>query len=170
MPRDVVTSGLLEDRPAAGNNGATFFVVGPPTARGHYIDDGVNWLPLEVNRTMQVKVIDDLTGLTTGDNKFVLIIDATLNLLDLVAANAYVSTPSNSGGVTVQLRRINRAPGDLLTTRVTIDQDELSSYDAAVPAVIDQSADTVRTGDLIAVDVDTAGVNAKGLGVVLSFA
>ena len=53
----------------------------------------------------------------------------------------------------------------MLTTKITIDASEFTSYTAAAAPVIDTGNDDVATGDLIAVDVDVAGTGAKGLGV-----
>ena len=57
----------------------------------------------------------------------------------------------------------------MLTTKLTIDASETTSYTAATAAVIDTAHDDVATGDLIAVDVDVAGTRRKGLGVVFTF-
>jgi hypothetical protein len=57
----------------------------------------------------------------------------------------------------------------MLTTPITIDPGEFTSFTAATPAVINTANDLVATGDLIAIDVDVAGTGAKGLGVILEF-
>ena len=67
----------------------------------------------------------------------------------------------------IQIRNVTQT-ADMLSTRITIDASEFTSYTAAA-AVIDTGNDDVATGDLIAVDVDVAGTGAKGLGVILRF-
>ena len=57
----------------------------------------------------------------------------------------------------------------MLTTKISIDASEFTSYTAAAAPVIDTGNDDVATGDLIAIDVDVAGTGAKGLGVILTF-
>jgi hypothetical protein len=57
----------------------------------------------------------------------------------------------------------------MLTTKITIDASEFTSYTAATAPVIDSANKDVATGDLIAIDVDVAGTGAKGLGVILTF-
>jgi hypothetical protein len=57
----------------------------------------------------------------------------------------------------------------MLTTKISIDASEFTSYTAAAAPVIDTGNDDVATGDLLAVDVDVAGTGAKGLGVLLTF-
>jgi hypothetical protein len=119
---------------------------------------------------MQFKVFDDATAVATGDGKVVFMVDSALNGLNLTAVAAYVTTAGTAGSpTTVQIRNVTDA-ADMLSTRVTIDNNETTSYTAATPAVIDTSHDDVATGDLIAVDVDVASTGAKGLGVVLTFA
>lgn len=121
------------------------------------------------DRLVQLKVIADAATLTTGDGQLVFAIPAALNGLNLTAAQAFVTTVSSSGTPTVQLRNVTDSV-DMLSTRITIDANEFTSYTAAAPPVIDTAHDDVATGDLIAVDVDVAGTGAKGLGVLLTFA
>jgi hypothetical protein len=118
---------------------------------------------------IEVKVVDDATILTTGDGKAIICIPASLGGCNLTGAHAFVTTVSSSGSPTVQIRNITQS-ADMLTTKITIDASEFSSYTAAAAPVIDTGNDDVATGDLIAVDVDGAGSGAKGLGVILTFA
>lgn len=119
-------------------------------------------------RLVQIKVFDDLTTLSTGDGKVIFCVPSKYNGLNLVDADAYVTTNSSSGTPTVQIRNVTQA-ADMLSTRITIDANESTSYTAAAAPVIDTNNDDVATGDLIAVDVDVAGTGAKGLGVILQF-
>ena len=114
-------------------------------------------------------MIDDATELTTGDGKLIFMVPAELNGLDLVDAQAAVTSVSSSGLPTIQVRNVTNANVDMLSTRITIDQSEFTSYTAATPRVIDTAADNVATGDLIAIDVDVAGTGAGGLLVNLVF-
>lgn len=125
-------------------------------------------LKYQLTKDLQLKVIDDSTTLTTGDGKIIFCIPASLNGCDLTAIAAFVTTVSSSGLPTVQIRNITQT-ADMLTTKVSIDASEFTSYTAATAAVIDTGNDDVATGDLIAIDVDVAGTGAKGLGVILTF-
>lgn len=118
-------------------------------------------------RVLQVKVIDDATTLTTGDGKVQVCIPGELDGYKLTRAEAYVTTVSSSGTPTIQIRRVPSS--DMLTTRITIDVSEKTSYTASAGSVVDASNAAVAAGDLIAVDVDIAGTNTKGLGVILTF-
>lgn len=128
---------------------------------------GIKWATPE--KVLQIKVVDDATTVTTGDGKLIFVIDDSVGGRDLVDADAFVTTVSSSGTPTVQIRNVTQA-ADMLTTRITIDASEYTSYTAATAPVIDTTNDDVATGDLIAIDVDVAGTGAKGLGVVLTFA
>lgn len=57
----------------------------------------------------------------------------------------------------------------MLSTAVTIDATESSSYTAATPPVINASYDDLATGDFLRVDVDGAGSGAKGLQVIIDY-
>lgn len=115
-----------------------------------------------------LKIIRDDQTLTTGDGQLIWMVPTELNGLNLISAEAYVTTVSSSGLPTVQIRNITQA-ADMLSTKITIDVGEFNSYGATTHSVVDTANDDVATGDLIAIDVDVAGTGAKGLGVVLVF-
>ena len=115
-----------------------------------------------------IKVFSDTQTVSTGDGKFIFAIPADLGGCYLIDADAYVTTVSSSGTPTIQIRNVTQS-ADMLSTRITIDASEYTSYTAAAPAVIDTANNDVATGDRIAIDVDTAGTGAKGLGVILTF-
>lgn len=119
-------------------------------------------------RIMEIKVVDDATALTTWDWKVVIVIPAELNWWNLVAAHAMVSTVSSSWTPTYQIRNVTQT-ADMLSTRITIDANEYTSYTAATASVIDTSNDDVATGDRIAIDKDVAGTGEKWDTIVLSF-
>ena len=126
-------------------------------------------IPAVPARIVQVKVYDDATAATTGDGKAIFCVPLLLNGLNLVGIAAFVTTVSSSGLPTVQIRNVTDSV-DMLSTKVSIDQGATTSYTATTPAVIDGSHDDVATGDLISIDIDTAGTGAKGLGIILTFA
>lgn len=126
---------------------------------------GLKW---QLTKDIELKVMDDATVVTTGDGKIIFCVPAALGGCDLTAAHAFVTTVSSSGLPTVQIRNVTQT-ADMLTTKITIDVSEFTSYTAAAAPVIDTGNDDVATGDLIAVDVDVAGTGAKGLGVILTF-
>lgn len=122
------------------------------------------------NRVIEILVTDpaDASPITGGDGKAFVAIPAALNGMNLVAAQAHVTTASSSGLVTVQIANVTDSV-DMLSTKVTIDANEKDSATAATPPVIDTTKDDVATGDELRVDIDGAGTGAKGLIVMLTF-
>lgn len=115
-----------------------------------------------------IKVFHDTEVVTTGNGKFIFAIPEDIGGANLVVAEAFVTTVSSSGFLTIQIRNVSQA-ADMLTERIRVDQSEFTSYTASQVPVIDTANDDVATGDLIAVDVDAAGTLAYGLGVILGF-
>lgn len=125
-------------------------------------------LAMADDRILELKIIDDATALTTGDGKLHIFISNLLNSYRLSAVAACVSTVSSSGTPTIQIHNVTNS-ADMLSTRITIDANEKTSYTAATPEVIDTDHDHVHQGDELRIDVDVAGTGAKGLVVILSF-
>lgn len=124
-----------------------------------------------------ITAIPAATSVTTGDGKAYWRVPSTLNGRNLVGVGVAVFAPSSSGTPTVQIARGRQAAAnsahvfaDMLSTRVTLDVGEYDSRNATTPAVINASNDDVATGDLIRIDVDTAGTGTTGLFVTLEFA
>lgn len=115
-----------------------------------------------------IKVTPDGENLATGDGQMIFVVPSSLNGLTIKSAHASLSSVSSSGAVTVQIRNVTDSV-DVLSTAITIDQSEFTSYTAATPPVINGANDDVATGDRIAIDVDGAGTSAAGLSVHLTF-
>lgn len=107
---------------------------------------------------------DEARVVATGDGKFIFAIPEDLDGCELHKCAAFVSV---AGAVTVQIRNITKSY-DFLTTKITIDSGEFTSYTAAAPPVIDDDL-VVDKGDRISIDVDAADGTAEGLGVILQF-
>ncbi len=120
-----------------------------------------------VARIIELKIVSDIMNPVTGDGKLIFCIPLELNGMNLQLAHAYLTTAA-SGITTIQIRNITAA-ADILTTPITIDSTEVTSYTATTPPVINATYEQVSTGDLIAVDVDTVAAASKGLGVILTF-
>lgn len=131
------------------------------------IDIRVEELP-RTDKIMQVKICNDSTDLNIGDSQFIFMIPEELNSYRINKAHAYVTTPSSAGTVTVQIHR-KSDDSDILTIPITIDATEYNSYTATISHVVDSNNNTVGTGELICVDIDTKGTGTKGFGLNLSF-
>lgn len=156
----VATAANTVTRLPAGNNSRTLTTDSNQTT-------GLSWTP--ITRTMQIKATSDTTTLTTGLGLLIVAISADLNGFTLTAANAYVTTASSSGLPTIQIRNITNGDANMLSTAITINVNDTTSYTATTPPVINTLANTVTAGNLIAIDVSAAGTGAKGLGVLLQF-
>lgn len=110
----------------------------------------------------------DDSAVITGDGALVWAIPYDLDGWSLVDAEGFVSTASTSGAVSVAIRNVTQTL-EMLSTNITIDANETSSFTAATPSVINAANSQVFKGDLISIDVDSAGSNAVGLGVQLHF-
>ena len=123
-------------------------------------------------RVMYIKeVIAAATALSTGDAKTTVVIPIELNGWNLVRAEARVYTVGTGATlVAIQIRNVTDGH-DMLSTKVTIDASELTSYTAATPSVVDTNEDDVVTADILAVDIDAINntVVALGLDVILTF-
>jgi hypothetical protein len=107
-------------------------------------------------------------AVSTGDGAAYITISSELNGYNLVDADASVTTVSSSGTPTYQIYNVTQT-ADMLSTEITIDASENTSYTAATPPVIDTNNDDVATGDILRIDKDVAGTGEKGDTVILTF-
>lgn len=119
-------------------------------------------------KEFSLKIFGDDEAVATGDAKLHYTIPPGMNGMDLVSVGLHVYTVSTSGLPTVMIHNLTDTV-DMLSTALTIDENEKDSKDAATPAVIDTANDDVATGDELRFDVDVAGTGTKGLEVRLGF-
>ena len=109
----------------------------------------------------------EIAEVTVGDGKFIWAVPRDVAGSYLREAEAF---ETDGGAVTVQIRRIRGITNtDLLTTKITIQTGEFTSYTASIPSEIDVDNSQVLLGDLLAIDVDAISGVPKGLGVILNF-
>jgi hypothetical protein len=129
---------------------------------------GGQWHLLD-SAEFEIKIVSDSSTVFTGDAQQYMLITHQLHNLDLVEVAGYVSGQSTSGAITAQIRNIITG-FDLLSTPLTINANQYTSYAVGTtPAVVDPAHKTVSKGDLLRFDVDTAGANARGLGITVRF-
>lgn len=105
--------------------------------------------------TMQVAASDLVTALTTGTGVAYFRAPSDITLTEVRAS---LITASTSGAVTVD---INVNGASILSTLLTIDQDEKTSLTAATPVAI--QSPLIADDDEITIDIDGAGTGALGL-------
>jgi hypothetical protein len=122
-----------------------------------------------IERAAQITLAAPTEAITTANIGQLLITD-DLNGLNLVDAVAAVVGAATTGAIEVAVFNYTQAAVEMLTTRITIDATETSSYTAATQPVIDTANDDVATGDIILVQVtDDADGLATGIVVTLTF-
>jgi hypothetical protein len=103
---------------------------------------------------LYLPVGDMTTDITTGTAKLTLRVQRAMTITGVRASLAAGST---SGVVTFD---INKNGATILSTKLTIDANETTSATAAAAAVVSDTA--LAAGDVITIDIDTAGVDAAG--------
>jgi hypothetical protein len=123
--------------------------------------DGSSWVTVAPytppSSVIGVALSDETTAITTGNAKCTIRAPFAMTL---TGVRANLNTASTSGTPTVD---INVNGSSVLSTKLTIDVNELTSVTAATPPVI--SSASVADDDNITFDIDVAGTGAKGLKV-----
>lgn len=109
--------------------------------------------------SFQVAASDLTTVITSGTNNAYFRMPRSMIVSEVRGS---LLTASTSGAVTID---INKNGNTILSTKLTIDQDEKTSLTAAAPAVI--SDDILANDDEITVDIDAEGTGAIGLIITL---
>lgn len=94
----------------------------------------------------------------------------SLNGMHITAINSAVTGLTGSTENELGVYRLRGGPPtDILSTPSTIDAGERNSFTAAVPSVVNVANQTILTGDILRVHVDTVGTDAAGLQVIISY-
>lgn len=147
--------------PKSALNDSTKFLASDNTY--DYIHDA----DTRTTHVMEIKLILDATSAATTDS-IIVCIPTKFNGMNLVNADAFVTTASSSGTPTFTVTNVTDAT-NMLSTNITIDANEYTSYTATTAPVINASYDDVTTGDLIKIKCTTAGTGTKGSGIILVF-
>ena len=121
-------------------------------------------------RGFVIALLDSLTAPTVVDGlgSFYFPIPAQLDGYNLVDADVVLTQASTDGTPTFQIYNVTQTV-DMLTTEITVDETELTSYTAAAQPVIDATNDDVATGDQLRFDCDVAGTSTLGCTFILVF-
>ncbi len=121
----------------------------------------------KIKKIIQIKLTTDATAAATTDS-LIFCIPAELNGMNLINADAFVTTVSSSGTPTFSVRNVTDSQ-EMLSTNITIDATEFTSYTAETGETINASYDDVAIGDLIKLKCTVAGTGTKGSGLILVF-
>ena len=119
-------------------------------------------------RVVMLKLATDTSSLGIGTGKVIFPIPSSLNGFNLTEVAGAVTTAATTGRPTYQIRNVTDTTV-ILTTPITIDATQFTSYTAATPPVIDTAYDGVSTGDMIAIDKTAAGTGEMGDTIILTF-
>jgi hypothetical protein len=140
----------------------TFLTIPTAAQRGagtYYLNANGSWGLLDKNESIMVAVYDETSTITTGTAKITFRMPYAFTL---TAVRASLTNASSSGTPTID---INENGASILSTKITIDANELTSTTAATAPVL---SDTSLADDAsMTIDVDVAGTGAKGLKVYL---
>lgn len=121
---------------------------------------------------LQAEVVEPGTEVAAGDGKHYFHIPKGLDGLQLVEVHAEdVTAATGTGTQTTDIQIANVTQSyDMLSTKLTIDEDETGSDTAATPAVIDQANqnDRVFENDVLRIDVDAVPDTTGGNGLFVS--
>lgn len=119
--------------------------------------------------SFSVEIFASTTPLSTGDGKRYVCIPNALAGFNIIRMHAVLFAKSTSGTPTFQVARGRQSNAttahtfnDILSTRITVDQDEYDSRNATTAPVINTSYDDLAAGDLLRFDVDVTGTAATG--------
>lgn len=123
------------------------------------------WLLLNpVKQNVELRLLSDDATTGDGTDKIGMVIPIEMNGYVLSKAHAAVTSAGVASSVSVQLKV---GANDLLSTPITIDANELTSYTAATPHVIDPAHSAMVTGDYLLVSWTSSGTT--GLILILTF-
>jgi hypothetical protein len=122
-----------------------------------YRSNGTSWAPEA--QSFVVACSDEETTISADTSVITFRMPYAFNLIEVRAS---LTTASTSGAVTID---INETASSILSTKLTIDQDEKTSTTAATAHVL---SDVALADDAeITIDIDGAGTGAAGLKVTL---
>lgn len=112
-------------------------------------------------------------SVATGDGAAYFLVPSNLNGMNLVgvfASHLTAGTGAGADTTDIQIHNVTDT-ADMLSTAITIDEDEVNSSTAAAAAVINTASDDVATGDILRIDVDdlVTGTAPVGLQVIMEF-
>lgn len=123
-------------------------------------------------RVVTIILLDDTQANVVADGQadITFTIPLEMNGWNLVLAHVSLEVVGTTGTQNNQVHNVTQAV-NMLSTAITVDTAELTSYTAATQPVVDTLNDDVATGDKIRFDTDGihSGTAAQGLQYILTF-
>ena len=156
-------------------NGATTYTVSDGESVFIWCDGTSDWNVVKVptdkkTATIQLTAIGFSTNCSTGDGKTYFRVPEYMDGMNLTGVHAEsitAGTGTGSDTMDIQIHNIDNAL-DMLSTKLTIDEDETGSDTAATAAVINTSNDHVNTNDILRVDIDAVTPTTPHVGLIVS--
>lgn len=128
---------------------------------------------------VHLKIFDDTTAATTGNDAKRFVITDDLGGTRLRSAHFSVTSESTSGTLQLMVANLSAGTLDLLSTPTRINASETTSYTHGTQHVVATAnavfhggtfpTNYITRGDVLRIDVDAAGTSAKGLEALLEF-
>jgi len=118
-------------------------------------------------RLIQIRAIRHDRSVAVANGIAYWTVPSDLNGYNVTSIHCAVSTASSSGTPTFRVYNATDSQY-LLSTNVTIDANELTSYTAATQPVIDTDHDDLATGDLLRFDCTVSGTGTQGLEFIIT--
>jgi len=118
-------------------------------------------------KDFSIRILGHSQDLVVADGLSYFHVPSFLNGYTIVNLDASVDTASSSGNISLQIYSIDDS-SDILTTPITIEAENLDSYDSEVDSVIDTTKNSFITGNVFRIDCNGAGTDAKGLVLHIS--
>ncbi len=125
--------------------------------------------PAWMKETIEIVILNNLTAPTVKDGlgDFYFTVPERWDGWNILSIHAAVpGTASSSGTPTFQVHNVTDAV-DILSTLITIDANEKTSYTAVTAPVVNTLYDDLAKGDLLRVDCDVTGTGTKGVTIII---
>lgn len=126
------------------------------------------WTGASTAQSVVIDVVYPSTSLIAGNGQAYYVVPIELTGMNLVSIGAHVFTAGSSGDVTVMVHNLTDTQ-DMLSAGIGIAQTKNDSSEAGGSGTINTSYDDVVTGDVLRIDIDAIGTDAKGLQIRLGF-
>jgi hypothetical protein len=137
--------------------------------------DGTDGSPLVIRKSGgDIVLIPQLPtdAVITGDGQYFFTVPPSLDGGNITAVNlALTGAVASSGATTAQItRRRGGTVTDVLATPATVDATERFSTTGTIGVPVASPGNEILQWDILGVDVDAAGTDAKGLQVIITYA